>query len=138
MGNTFSPSSLERLETCDWRLQEIDNKAITNAPWDYGIACGYRSSRAQQEAYDAGKSDAKPGQSKHNTTRDCQPNAEANDIFLWYDGRAWWGDEDLTARSRMREVMRYREGIAYALGHPINVMPTLKDGTEDLGHAELA
>ena len=67
-----------------------------------------------------------------------QPNSGANDIYLWYDGKEWWGDEDDTARSRMREVMRYRQGIAYALGYPITVMPTLKDGTPDLGHCELA
>ena len=137
MANTFGKTSLERNDTCDWRLQEIDNRAITHAPYDYGIACGYRNSKTQQQKFDEGKSDAKPGQSAHNKTWQGQPNSGANDIYLWYDGKAWWGDEDETARSRMREVMRYREGIAYALGHPINVMPTLKDGTPDLGHAEL-
>lgn len=31
------------------------------------ISCGYRDSTDQQEAFDTGHSNAKPGQSKHNT-----------------------------------------------------------------------
>lgn len=140
----FNKTSLDRLDTCDRRLQEIDNRAITHAPYDYGIACGYRDSKTQQQKFDEGKSNAKPGHSAHNKTLNGHKNSEGVDIFLVdvlgisEDGKALWGHESKLARQMMIEVQRYREGIAYALGYPIKVMPTLKDGTEDLGHCELA
>ena len=137
--NKFGDTSKERLETCNWRLQDIHNHAIGSAPYDYGIACGYRSDEQQQKEYDEGDSNAKPGESAHNMKgADGQPSSGATDIYLYYDGKYWWGDEDQRARDRMRETMRYLQGVAIGLGYKLDVMPTLRGGVEDLGHCELA
>lgn len=60
----FSSRSLERLETCDPRLQAIFNVVIRN--FDCTILEGYRGEEAQNEAYRAGKSTLKYPESKHN------------------------------------------------------------------------
>ena len=134
----FGTRSKGRLATCDWRLQEIHNHAIRHAPYDYGIACGHRSSEKQQSAFDNGLSDAKPGQSAHNRVdANGEPDSGATDIFIARNGHAVWGDESPQARSEIRELQMYIQGVAYGLGYRLSVMPTLKNGVEDLGHAEM-
>ncbi len=63
---SFSVQSNDHLIQCDRRLQFIANKAIRIV--DFSITCGYRGARAQQAAFDAGRSNAKFGESGHNVT----------------------------------------------------------------------
>jgi len=61
---SFGAKSLERLETCDPRLQEILVVAIEIM--DFSIICGHRDKKAQNKAYETGKSKLRYPASKHN------------------------------------------------------------------------
>lgn len=52
----FSKKSLERLVTCDIRLQQIAKKALGYGVKDFSITCGYRSPEDQLKAFKAGNS----------------------------------------------------------------------------------
>ena len=86
----FGKKSLERLAQCDIRLQKLCQALIDKSDFDLTITCGYRNREDQEKAFDAGKSKAHFGQSKHN----CLPskavdicpfplNWDVNDI-RWY------------------------------------------------------
>lgn len=135
--NQFGKTSRKRLETCDWRLQEIHNHSIQFAPYDYGIACGHRGRADQEKAFSEGKSDLHYGQSSHNAEDEGRPNSKATDIYLWIDGVGIWGDESPEARTKMREAQRYIQGVAAGLGYLVSCMPTLRNGNEDLPHMQL-
>lgn len=63
----FSPSSLKRLKTCHPDLVRVFDLAIDNPPCDFGIACGSRMNREDQEAaFLSGASKAHFGESPHN------------------------------------------------------------------------
>jgi len=64
MTNKFSKSSIERLLTCNKKLQLLFTKVLQRR--DITIACGYRTPSAQDKAYAEGKSQLKWPQSKHN------------------------------------------------------------------------
>lgn len=85
--NKFSNTSLERLRTCDERIQQVFQLAIKRSAVDFGISEGHRSVERQQELYAKGRTE--PGdivtyvdginkKSKHN----YQPS-EGVDIFIW-------------------------------------------------------
>lgn len=68
---SFGKKSLERLETCDPRLQEVLLEAIKH--YDFSIVSGHRSLEEQATLYAQGRETpgpivtwSKPGQSKHN------------------------------------------------------------------------
>lgn len=73
---TFSPSSTERLATCDQRLQDLFNDVIKVR--DCSIMVGYRCKEDQDLACAAGKSKAAWPTSLHN----CQPS-KAVDVAPW-------------------------------------------------------
>ena len=60
----FSETSLERLGSCDERLQEILHEAIKHL--DFSVLCGHRSKEEQNEAYRQGQSKVRWPDSKHN------------------------------------------------------------------------
>lgn len=62
----WGKTSLDRLATCDKRLQDLADMMLKRSPFDLTITCGYRTKDEQEEAYKNGKSRAKFGQSKHN------------------------------------------------------------------------
>lgn len=64
MTYTYSIQSLAKLATCDERLQKLFNEVIRHC--DCTILEGHRSDEKQQKAFEEGKSQLKPGQSKHN------------------------------------------------------------------------
>lgn len=64
MSYKFSQWSLDRLNTCDKRLQEIALEAITII--DFKVLEGHRSKARQKELYESGKSKLDAGLSKHN------------------------------------------------------------------------
>ncbi len=61
----FSKQSLDKLRTCDERLQEILHEAIKYI--DFSVLCGHRSKEEQNKVYDQGKSRVRWPDSKHNT-----------------------------------------------------------------------
>ena len=62
----FSQRSLDRLATCDGRLQEILRAAI--AHYDFTVLEGHRSEARQNQLYAEGKSKLRYPRSKHNST----------------------------------------------------------------------
>jgi peptidoglycan LD-endopeptidase CwlK len=61
----FSKSSREKLETCDGNLQRLFNEVIMYQ--DCTIVCGRRGKDEQDAAFDAGFSQVKWPNSKHNS-----------------------------------------------------------------------
>ena len=62
---SFSKKSLERLDTCDHRLQLICQRVIGH--YDFSVLEGHRSGSRQNELFRQGKSKLKEGESKHNS-----------------------------------------------------------------------
>ena len=55
---------MERLATCDVRLQKVFNEVIKY--YDCTVTCGYRGEEDQNKAFDEGRSNAKFPKGKHN------------------------------------------------------------------------
>jgi peptidoglycan L-alanyl-D-glutamate endopeptidase CwlK len=62
---SFGAASLERLATCDARLQAIAKAAIVH--WDFSIICGYRGEAEQNAAFKSGASKTPWPKSMHNS-----------------------------------------------------------------------
>lgn len=62
----WGKKSLERLEECDIKLQNLCNRMLSRSDFDMTITCGYRGKEEQEKAFKEGKSKAHFGQSKHN------------------------------------------------------------------------
>lgn len=62
----WGKTSLDRLVTCDKRLQDLADMMLARSEFDLTITCGYRTKEEQEDAYQKGTSRAKFGQSKHN------------------------------------------------------------------------
>ncbi len=60
----FSRTSLAKLANCDERLQRVFAEVVRHR--DCTILEGMRSKEAQQEAFDKGLSQKRPGESQHN------------------------------------------------------------------------
>lgn len=61
---SFSKTSLDRLSTCDSRLQKLFKEVVKER--DCSILCGYRPQNEQEEAVRTGKSKVHWPNSKHN------------------------------------------------------------------------
>ena len=75
----FSKTSIDRLNTCDKRLQRIFHKVIEF--WDCTIVCGRRGEEEQNEAYNNGRSNLRYPESKHNLSP-----SKAVDVVPYYNG----------------------------------------------------
>ena len=62
---SFGKTSQARLDTCHPDLQRL-MKAVVEK-YDISIICGYRSQEEQEQAFLAGRSKARFGESKHNS-----------------------------------------------------------------------
>lgn len=62
---SFSKKSLERLATCDIRLQKVFLEVIKE--YDCTILCGHRGEQEQNDAFAKGNSKLKYPNSKHNS-----------------------------------------------------------------------
>ena len=62
----FGRKSMERLATCDVRLQKVFNEVIKY--YDCTVTCGYRGEEDQNKAFDEGRSNAKFPKGKHNNS----------------------------------------------------------------------
>ena len=102
--NAYSKRSNDKLNTCDPRIKEIMD--IVVQIMDNTILCGYRGEEEQNKAYAEGKSNAKFGQSKHNTNPsmavDCAPYP-----IDWQN------------KERFARLAGIVEGVAHMLGHKI-------------------
>lgn len=63
---SFSHTSASKLDTCDKRLQDLFNEVVRHR--DCTILEGHRGQEAQEKAFAEGKSHARWGQSKHNSS----------------------------------------------------------------------
>ncbi len=86
----WSKKSLEKLESCDLRLQSIAHDVLMHFPHDVTIIEGYRSNERQNTLYDMGKSKLRAGQSKHNKTP-----SQAVDMAPIVNGLIDWNDREL-------------------------------------------
>jgi hypothetical protein len=80
---TFSKSSLDKLKTCDPKLQKLFNEVIKY--FDCVIICGYRGKEEQNDAYNRGKSKVQFPNSKHNSLP-----SKAIDVAPFIDGKISW------------------------------------------------
>lgn len=89
---SFSNLSMQRLQTCDPRLQEILLEAIK---WvDFTVLCGHRTKEEQDEAVMHGFSKVRFPNSKHNSFP-----SKAVDIAPWFrDVKIDWKDIPAFAR----------------------------------------
>lgn len=60
----FSKTSLDRLATCDPRIQRVLQEAIKH--WDFTVLCGHRNEAEQMAAFKKGNSTKRWPDSKHN------------------------------------------------------------------------
>ena len=92
MSFKFSSSSLNRLESVNYKLQEIAHLALSITKVDFGIPPngGYRSPEEQNNLFHNGKSqlDGYKKKSFHQT-------GKALDVYAFVDGRASWEKEHL-------------------------------------------
>ena len=63
---SFSKQSLDKLSTCDSRLQELFNEVVKHT--DCSVLCGHRTKIEQDEALNKGNSKVVWPNSKHNTS----------------------------------------------------------------------
>ena len=133
---SFSNRSLERLATCEERLQRVPMLAIQLSTVDFGISEGHRSIERQQELYAQGRT--KPGnivtwvdgvrkKGQHNYSP-----SKAFDVFAWVDGRVTW-EEDY-----YHEIAKAMKEAAYVLSTPISWGGDWPRPKKDLPHYQLA
>jgi peptidoglycan LD-endopeptidase CwlK len=101
----FSQASLERLASCDVRLQVILNEVIKRI--DFIVIEGHRSREGQEAAFAAGKTQKHWPHGNHNSIP-----SRAVDIWPWTpQGRIDW--KDVTAAGRL---MGYIQRVAEEKG----------------------
>ena len=84
----WSKTSKRRLETCDQRLQDLINLALTKSPLDMGVASGHRTEAEQFKLVEDGLSETMD--SKHRSNPSL-----AVDVFAFVNNEASWTEEDL-------------------------------------------
>ena len=125
----FSKTSLDRLATCDYRLQILFEEVVKH--FDCTVICGHRGQAEQEAAYAARKSRARFGQSPHN----FEPSRAVDVAPYPID----WNDLD-----RFQFFGGFVLGVAAAMGVPLrwggdwNGNRKLSDNRfNDLPHFEL-
>lgn len=68
IGARLGRRSLERLATCDAKLQTLIKEAAKDSPFDFTVLCGHRGEEEQNAAYSGGFSSTPWPLSKHNAT----------------------------------------------------------------------
>lgn len=126
---SFSKNSLDQLETCDQRLQDLMNEAIKYI--NFSVLNGHRSKEYQDHAYQTGHSTLKWPQSKH----DASPSL-AVDIAPW--------PIDFENTKRYIYYAGIIKGISLQMGIPIRWggdwnmdFDPADNKFNDLGHFEL-
>jgi peptidoglycan L-alanyl-D-glutamate endopeptidase CwlK len=130
----FGSTSENRLTTCHLALQSILRRAIEIM--DFSVVCGHRSPEAQAEAYRAGLSKLKPGQSKHNAFP-----ARAVDLAPYYPGEGirWNDPQAFCLLAGIIRAIAHQQGVKIRWGGDWDGDNDRADQTfDDLGHFELA
>lgn len=105
--------SLERLNTCHPKLQEIVHAA--NAVMEVSVLCGARSKAEQDKAYAERKTKVQYPNSKHNITDD-RPESLAVDLIPYHASGKTYSWEDHLAFARLAGVMMT---VAHQMGVPL-------------------
>lgn len=84
----WSKNSLDQLATIDARLARWLNHLLMVSPVDFTVMEGHRSPERQAQLFEEGKTELKPGHSKHN----AYPS-RAVDIAPLIDGKIPWKDK---------------------------------------------
>lgn len=103
---TFSPRSIENLNTLAFPLQSVLNEAIKHV--DFSIICGHRGESEQNAAFDNGYSKLRYPESKHNTFP-----SRAVDIMPWPIN---WDTRNADNLATIAHLMGLVTGIAIARG----------------------
>ena len=124
----FSKISLERLATCDERLQRVFAEVIKH--YDCAILCGHRGKDEQNAERDAGRSKLSWPMSKHNTMP-----SRAVDAAPW---PLDWNDRERFALfAGFVRGIAMGMGIRLRLGADFNTNGRTKDDGWDMPHFEL-
>jgi len=129
----FGPKSLERLKTCDTRIQTVMHKLIEEM--DVTILEGVRTDERQNKLFAEGKSKLKAGQSKHN----MEPSM-AVDVAPWdsRSGIMWEDKERFCYMAGISKGIAKELGITLRWGGDWNMNGVLSDNRfNDLPHLEL-
>jgi len=118
---SFSKRSVDRLNSCNEDIQKVCHEVIKH--YDFTVLCGHRGEEEQNEAFKQGRSNAKWGQSKHNTTP-----SRAIDIAPY---PVDWGD-----KQRFCRLAGLMQGTAYQLGIKLKWGGDFKS-IEDMPHFEI-
>ena len=127
----FGRKSLERLETCDVRLQDICNHAIK--VFDFTVLEGYRDEETQQRLFWEGKSKLQFPNSKHNTNP-----SKAIDVAPWNNGINWADKEAFARLAGLMFGVASMKGIQLRWGGTWGgLQGKNKSGFYDLPHFEI-
>lgn len=85
----FSHKSLDKLATCDERLERLAHLALKYSKYDFGITEGVRTIERQREVYNSGKSTTMNSRHLPNENGD----SEALDILIYVNGSSTWKPE---------------------------------------------
>lgn len=108
---SFSRASLDRLSTCDLRLQRVFEEVIKHR--DCSILEGHRLKEAQDRAFTTGKSKTPWPNSKHNASP-----SKAVDAMPWYPEAPHirWDMNDRKTSHELREFAGFVLGVAAGMG----------------------
>lgn len=103
----FSPQSLEKLKTCHPILQVLFHEVVEE--YDCTIIFGHRSPEEQNDLFNAGRSQLRGGQSKHNKN----PSLAIDVAPFPLDFKAW---EKWPRRAELYYFAGYVFGVARKIG----------------------
>lgn len=129
---TFSEHSLEQLNTCSGRLQEIVREAIKII--DFTVIIGYRNPEQQEEAFEAKKSKLHWPNSAHNKFPSL-----AVDLAPINKGKIDWTDVKAFAYlAGIMKTIAFQQGVDLIWGGDFNRDNVMNnDGFNDLPHFEI-
>jgi len=138
----FGVTSSQRLSNCHKDIIEVMNEAIKFTDIDFGISCGYRSVKEQQDLYNQGRNkagvivtyvDGIKMKSKHNSLPSL-----AVDIYAYVDGRATWDEKYLYYLGGVIMLIAKQKNITLRWGGNWDSDATMDDQRfNDLPHFEL-
>lgn len=106
----LSKSSLEKLSTCDKRLQKLFTEVAKT--YDCTVVCGHRNEADQTEAYRSGHSKVKFPNSKHNS----YPSKAADVVPFpidWSDKQRFFHFAGFVLATAVQQGVKIRCGIDF-------------------------
>jgi peptidoglycan L-alanyl-D-glutamate endopeptidase CwlK len=128
----FSKKSLEKLKTCDPRLQKLFTEVVKH--FDCTVVVGIRGKEDQELAFKTGKSKLNWPNSKHNKTPSL-----AVDVVPFLNGGITWDDKECTYFAGVVKGIAAMLNINIRWGGDWDQDNDVKDNTfNDLVHFEIA